>query len=138
MAKPVEWLTLGIVAKDINQPAFDAAGEELKLERQVRAGVAVNPTHNLTLTVDVDLIANRAIIPNVKSRVMSVGAEHKLLGDALALRVGAYKNVEDAQSIMTPTVGFGVKILFVRVDIGSGYDFREKGALASGALSVTW
>ncbi|MBI3355771.1 MAG: conjugal transfer protein TraF [Nitrospirae bacterium] len=42
--RPSSWLRFGVVAKDINKPTFDAAGGgELKLEPQVRVGVAVNP-----------------------------------------------------------------------------------------------
>lgn len=137
-AKPVEWLRVGIVAKDLNQPTFDAPGGEVKLLPQVRAGAAINPYESLTLTADADVTSNKALIPNVKSRLVSVGAEQLLFGDVLALRVGAFKNVEDAHSIVTPTAGIGVKILALRLDIGGGYDFREKGALASAALSVTW
>lgn len=137
-AKPVDWLRLGIVAKDINQPSFDAPGGEVKLLPQVRAGVAVNPYSSLTLTADADLTSNKALIPNVKSRVFSVGAEQTLFDDILALRIGAFKNVEDPGSIVTPTAGFGIRIFALRVDIGGGYDFRERGAIASGALSLTF
>ncbi|MFO0773630.1 MAG: conjugal transfer protein TraF [Nitrospiraceae bacterium] len=137
-AKPVDWLRLGIVAKDINQPTFNAPGGEVKLLPQIRAGAALNPYESLTLTVDADLTSNKALIPNVKSRLISAGAEQLLFGDVLALRVGAFKNVEDANSIVTPTAGIGVKIFALRIDVGGGYDFREKGALASGAVSFTW
>ncbi len=137
-ARPTEWLRLGLVAKDINQPSFDAPGGEFKLLPQVRAGVAVNPYASLTLTADADVSSNKALIPNVKSRMVSVGAEQLLFGDVLALRVGAFKNVEDAGSIVTPTAGIGIRIFMLRLDIGGGYDFREKGALASGAVSFSW
>ena len=70
--------------------------------------------------------------------MLSVGAEQTLFDEILSLRVGAFKNVEDAASIVTPTAGFGVKLFALRVDIGGGYDFRERGAIASGALSFTF
>ena len=42
MFRPSSWLRMGIVAKDINAPTFDAAnGDKFKLLTQVRTGVAV-------------------------------------------------------------------------------------------------
>lgn len=55
----------------------------------------------------------------------------------LALRVGAFKNVEDAHSIVTPTAGIGVKILALRLDIVGNYSFRAKGGPASDTLVLT-
>jgi hypothetical protein len=50
MFRPSSWLRMGIVAKDINAPTFDAPnGDKFKLLPQVRTGVAVNPYNSLTL-----------------------------------------------------------------------------------------
>ena len=41
MYRPSSWLRFGVVAKDINQPTFDAPdGSQFKLTPQVRGGVA--------------------------------------------------------------------------------------------------
>ncbi len=137
--RPASWLRLGVVAKDINEPGFDAPnGQEFKLARQVRGGLAVNPYPSLTISFDGDILSNTTLLPGVKSRVLSLGAEQTLFSESLSLRVGALKNVEDAASPITPTAGFGLKIFALRVDIGGGYDFRERGALASGSLSLTF
>ncbi|HEY5626531.1 MAG TPA: conjugal transfer protein TraF [Nitrospira sp.] len=137
--RPSSWLRLGVVAKDLNQPTFDASGGgELKLRPQVRGGVAVNPYSSLTLTADVDVTSNTTVIPGVKSQVLSLGAEQTILSEFLSFRVGAFKNMQDAGTPFTPTAGLGVRIFAFRMDVGGGYDFREKGALASGSLSLTF
>ncbi|MDZ4734041.1 MAG: conjugal transfer protein TraF [Nitrospirota bacterium] len=137
--RPSSWLRVGAVAKDINQPTFDAVGGgELKLGPQVRGGIAVNPYSSLTLTADVDATANKTFVPGVKSQVLSVGAEQTILSEFLSFRVGAFKNMKDASTPFTPTAGLGLRIFALRVDVGGGYDFREQGALVSGSLSLTF
>lgn len=136
--KPTSWLRLGVVGKDLTQPTFDAPqGEEFKLLPQVRAGVAVNPYSSLTLTADADITSNKTLLPGVKSRVIGVGAEQTLF-NFLALRAGAFKNVEDAKSIITPTAGIGLRLFALRLDLGGGYDFRERQIMASGALGFSF
>ncbi|MES4785162.1 MAG: hypothetical protein C4294_04380, partial [Nitrospiraceae bacterium] len=137
--RPASWLRFGVVAKDINQPAFDAPdGSEFKLTPQVRGGIAVNPYSSLTITFDGDITSNKTFVPDQKSRVLSLGAEQTILSQFLSLRIGALKNVEDAKSTVTPTAGFGIRIFALRVDVGGGYDFRERQALASGSISLTF
>ena len=137
--RPSSWLRFGVVAKDINQPTFDTpGGGELKLGPQVRGGVAVNPYSSLTLTADVDATSNKTFIPGIKSQVLSVGAEQTIFSEFLSFRLGAFKNMKDAGTPFTPTAGLGLRIFALRVDVGGGYDFREKGALVSGSASLTF
>lgn len=137
--RPSSWLRVGVVAKDINQPTFDAPdGSQFKLLPQVRGGIAVNPYESLTITVDGDITKNQTLIPDIKSRMISAGAEQTILSEFLSLRIGALKNTADANSIWTPTAGFGLRVFALRVDLGGGYDFRERGALASGSVSMTF
>ncbi len=139
MFRPSSWLRMGIVAKDINRPSFDAPnGQKFYLDPQVRAGVALNPWDTLTLTADVDVTKNKTLVPDIKSQVISVGAEQTILSELLSLRIGAFKNTADANSYITPTAGFGVRVFALRVDLGGGYDFRERGALASGTVAMTF
>lgn len=139
MFRPSSWLRAGIVAKDINQPKFDTpAGGEFKLNPQVRGGVAINPWETLTLTADFDITKNKTLVPDIKSRVISVGAEQTVLSEMFSLRLGALKNTADANSAITPTAGFGIRLFALRVDVGGGYDFRERGALASGTVAMTF
>ncbi len=137
--RPASWLRFGVIAKDITQPEFDAPdGTKLKMLPQVRGGVAVNPYSSLTLTADMDVTSNKTFVPGIKSQVLSVGAEQTILNEFLSLRAGAFKNVQDAASTITPTAGIGLRIFALRVDVGGGYDFRERGALASGSVSLTF
>ena len=137
--RPSSWLRFGLVAKDINQPTFDAPdGGELKLEPQVRGGVAVNPYSSLTLSADVDATSNKTFVPGVKSQVLSLGAEQTIFSEFLSFRLGAFKNMKDAGTPFTPTAGLGLRIFAFRMDVGGGYDFREKGALGSLSLSLTF
>ncbi len=137
--KPTSWIRFGIVAKDINKPVLDdSRGGEIKLDPQVRSGIAINPYSTLTLTADVDITANRTILPNVKSQLLSLGAEQTLLSEFLSLRIGTFKNMKDAATPFIPTAGFGLRIFFFRADVGGGYDFREQGALVSGSISATF
>lgn len=137
--RPSSWLRFAVVAKDINKPTFDAAGGgELKLEPQVRFGAAVNPYSSLTLTADVDATSNKTFVPGVKSQILSLGAEQTILSEFLSFRVGAFKNMKDASTPFTPTAGLGLRWFAFRADVGGGYDFREKGALVSGSVSLTF
>jgi hypothetical protein len=137
--KPTSWIRFGIVAKDINKPVLDnSGGGEIKLDPQVRGGIALNPYSTLTLTADVDITANRTILPDVKSQLLSLGAEQTLLSEFLSLRIGTFKNMKDAATPFIPTAGLGLRIFFFRADVGGGYDFREQGALVSGSISATF
>jgi hypothetical protein len=139
MFRPSSWLRAGIVAKDINRPSFDAPnGQKFYLDPQVRAGVALNPWDTLTLTADIDVTKNKTLVPDLKSRVISVGAEQTILSELLSLRIGAFKNTADANSYITPTAGFGIRLFALRVDVAGGYDFREGGAIASGTVAMTF
>ena len=137
--RPSSWLRFGVVAKDLNQPTFDTpGGEELKLGPQVRGGVAVNPYSSLTLTADVDATSNKTFIPGIKSQVLSLGAEQTIFSEFMSFRLGAFKNMKDPGTPFIPTAGLGLRIFAFRVDMGGGYDFREKGALVSGSASLTF
>ncbi len=137
--RPSSWLRFGAVAKDINQPTFDAPnGSEFKLTPQVRGGIAVNPWSTMTITADMDITSNQTLVPGLKSQVLSLGMEQTILSEFLSFRVGTYKNVKDAGSIFTPTAGIGLRIYSFRLDVGGGYDFNEGGAIASGARAWTF
>ena len=137
--RPSSWVRVGVVAKDINTPTFDAAGGgTLKLEPQVRVGLAVNPYSTLTLTADVDATSNKTFVPNVKSQLLSFGLEQTVLSEFLSFRIGTFKNMQDASAPFVPTAGLGIRWFNFRADAGGGYDFREKGALVSASVSMTF
>ncbi|CUS34861.1 conjugal transfer protein TraF [Candidatus Nitrospira nitrificans] len=137
--RPSSWVRFAVVAKDINKPTFDAAGGgELTLEPQVRFGVAINPYSSLTLSADVDATSNKTFVPGVKSQLLSLGLEQTILSEFLSFRIGTFKNMQDASTPFVPTAGLGIRWFNFRADAGGGYDFREKGALVSASISVTF
>ena len=139
MYRPSSWLKFGVVAKDINQPTFDAPGSlQYKLTPQVRGGVAINPWSTMTITADMDITSNQTLVPGLKSQVLSLGMEQTILSEFLSFRVGTYKNVQDAGSIFTPTAGLGLRMYSFRLDVAGGYDFDNGGLLASGAIAWTF
>lgn len=139
MYRPSSWLKFGVVAKDINQPTFDAPdGLQYKLTPQVRGGVAVNPWSTMTITADMDITSNQTLVPGLKSQVLSLGMEQTILSEFISFRVGTYKNVQDAGSIFTPTAGLGLRMYSFRLDVAGGYDFDNGGALVSGAIAWTF
>ena len=86
MYRPSSWLKFGVVAKDINQPTFDAPGGlQYKLTPQVRGGVAVNPWSTMTITADMDITSNQTLVPGLKSQVLSLGMEQTILSEFLSL-----------------------------------------------------
>ncbi|MGB4067584.1 MAG: conjugal transfer protein TraF [Nitrospira sp.] len=137
--RPSSWIRFAVIAKDLNKPTFDAAGGgELKLEPQVRFGFAINPYSSLTLSADVDAISNKTFVPGVKSQLLSLGLEQTILSEFLSFRIGTFKNMQDASTPFVPTAGLGIRWFNFRADAGGGYDFREKGALVSASISVTF
>lgn len=139
MFRPSSWLRMGIVAKDITAPTFDAPnGDKFKLLPQIRTGLAVNPYNSLTLTADVDITKNNTLVPGLYSQILSLGAEQTVLSELLSFRLGAFKNMQDAKTPFIPTAGFGLRILDLRIDIAGGYDFRDQAALASGSIALTF
>ncbi|NOU09275.1 MAG: conjugal transfer protein TraF [Nitrospira sp.] len=137
--RPSSWVRFAVVAKDINKPTFDAAGgSKLTLEPQVRFGVAINPYSSLTLSADVDATSNKTFVPGVKSQLLSLGLEQTILSEFLSFRIGTFKNMQDASTPFVPTAGLGIRWFNFRADAGGGYDFREKGALVSASISLTF
>lgn len=138
LLRPVSWLQLGIVGKDLNTPTFNApGGGEFKLRPQVRGGVAFLPFSSTTVTFDADITKNKTLVPGIRSRVFSLGVEQGVF-DVLVLRGGVLKNVEDAKSKFTPTAGFGIRAWALQFDVGAGYDFNEQGVLGSLSLALTF
>ncbi len=135
--RPSSWLRFGVVAKDINQPTFDApGGEELKLSPQVRGGVAVNPYSSLTLTADVDATSNKTFVPGVKSQVLSLGVEQTILSEFLSFRVGAFKNMKDAGITFHPDCRIGPTDLCLSSGCRRRIRLSMKRARWSPALSL--
>jgi len=130
-----KWLSVGLVAKNLNSPKFDAPdydapvandptqttivhGEDVKLKPQLRLGVAVEPYSWLLIASDLDLTNNDTVAPgtvvgsSVKSRNFGGGVEvHPY--SWLRVRGGAYKNLAASDVGMVLTAGFTLFVLDV-------------------------
>jgi len=106
-AQPIDLVSVGIVARNINQPKFAAVGGDYELDPQVRCGVALYPTDWLTLAADMDLTKNRSeALPGYCSQVIGGGAELNLLY-VFSLRGGVSKNILKDEGL---TVHFGLGV----------------------------
>ena len=74
-------ISVGFVAKNLNSPEFDAyqiAGRstpKVKVEPQMRAGLALAPFSWLNLAADMDVSKNKTILAGVESQNIGGGVE---------------------------------------------------------------
>jgi hypothetical protein len=134
------WLNIGLVAKNINSPKFDAPmynntvtstsvqGSAVELKPQIRTGVAIEPVGWMTLAADLDLTENDTVSPgtvvgsSIKSRNFGGGFEVKP-ASWLKVRGGAYKNLAKSNgSVLTA----GFKLFLLDVD----------GAMATNTFTI--
>ena len=84
---------VGVVARNLLQPTFGSPdGSNLRLGRQVRAGVGVRPRSGLLVAMDVDV--NRQEAVGGDHRNLAAGAE-QWFGRWLSIRGGVRVNIED-------------------------------------------
>lgn len=90
---PVDFLAVGVVGRNLTQPRFKAQGNDLELDPQLRAGVALFPCDWLTIACDTDLYKNASeVLPGYKKEDICGGVEFNIY-DVLLLRGGLSKNV---------------------------------------------
>lgn len=126
-----KYVNFGLVARNINAPKFDgftrsitlANGQtvtstvnDVRIDPQVRAGVAFIPFTTLTLAADLDLTENGTSFSEYKTRYASFGVEWDAFR-VLALRAGAYKNLADSDIDWVLTGGLGLNLWAVRLDL---------------------
>ena len=141
------WLNLGLVAKNLTSPKFDAPplkdqhgavvttdasgkpidpAERVTLKPQVRAGFALDPLSWLTIAADLDITNNETVLSSLdyKSRNLGGGVElHPLTW--LKLRAGMYKNLSnnDVGPVATAGLTFGTK--WVNLDLDGAYGLES-------------
>jgi len=131
--EPTDWLAIGMMARNVNSPKFDAAADdarfstdEYKLHAQVRGGIAIYPLSDRSLVIasDLDLTENESeLLDGFDSRLWSVGVEYTLPIPAvqLALRGGGYMNtVGDAANDFVLTGGLGLRVWLLSFDLAAG------------------
>jgi hypothetical protein len=121
----------GLTVRNLTAPGFEtAAGLELELERQVRAGASVLLLPKWKLAADVDLTRHRGVFSDV--REFSLGSEAQITG-GLAARAGfRFNTIGDAGHSPAVSAGatyavFGSLLVDAQVTGGSDNVFRGWG-----------
>lgn len=112
--EPISLVTLGLVGKNLNAPTFDLGSQKIKIDPQVRAGLALN-IDLLTLALDADLTANRLLGSEVKNQMLSLGGTVDL--GFFALRAGIAKDLQHRDDLIY-ALGLGIAFLDVGVQFG--------------------
>ena len=129
---------LGISARNINNPSFNRPSKpssskyskihwnssDYDLERQIRAGVAINPLEHLIVALDVDILSNNTFVENFDSQDFALGVEYSLINKrsfSLPLRVGLNKNVANSKCATEYTFGFGIYTFGFCMEFAGGF-----------------
>lgn len=109
---------VGLTARNLTRPAFDTPieGVRLRLERQVRTGVAVRATSGLTVSLDADLTTARHLLGDWRS--LAAGVEQRFWQDRAALRGGVRVSTADGAR---PTVTAGGSVALRSGIYADGY-----------------
>ena len=112
-------LSVGLVAKNINAPAFDTAdGGEIKADLQLRTGVQYKLADSLEVAGDLDLTTNKTLINGYDSQMFGGGVNyHPFLG--FALRVGAMTNLANSNDGLIYTAGLSIGFEKLNLDISA-------------------
>ncbi len=134
LARPYDWLRVGLVARNVNSPTFDrnidlpGQSNEFVLEPQVRMGVAAIPFKNWIIAADIDLTENHSLeVPSFDSRIFSLGTEYTLPVSwaALAFRFGGHLNTSNLQNNdFAITGGLGMRFGNFLLELGVGTSFK--------------
>lgn len=140
-----EWLTVGVVAKNLTSPSFkspalkDQKGfnvlpdgtpgifrdADVKLKPQARAGFALTPLSWLSLAADIDLTENESVIAGNDFRNRHLGGGVELNPFTwFKLRGGMYKNLADSTLGNVATAGITLGIPWVQLEIDAAYGLK--------------
>ncbi|MBW1989512.1 MAG: conjugal transfer protein TraF [Deltaproteobacteria bacterium] len=108
----VKNLTVGLVAKNLNTPAFSAkTGPDVELDPQLRAGATLTfLDERLTVALDYDLTSNETFLPGYDSQMVGGGVAFEPVS-WFSVRGGVMKNIQEDEegTIFTAGLGFGAK-----------------------------
>lgn len=124
-------VNVGLAMKNLNSPEFDGpvGFGKVKIEPQVRIGVALEPLSWLSIAADMDVTKNKLIVPGKESQLIGAGIEAHFdhwYALWLALRAGAYKNIAETGSKPVITGGLSIGPNWLRLDV-NGAVATEKG-----------
>jgi hypothetical protein len=135
-----EHVQFALTGRNLNSPEFDGYSStkvlangrtvtvdvpDVKLDPQVRAGVALIPVPTLTLGVDFDLTENDTTFANYGTQNIAFGLEWDAFR-VLSLRAGAYKNIAESDIGWVYTAGLGVNLWAARLDLGGAFSTEEE------------
>ena len=122
LAQPAEWVSIGLVGRNLNSPSFDfARAGDYVLRPQVRAGVGFyDLLPGLVLAADIDLTRNHTdALPGYVSQQAAIGFEYSLLdGDHLFLRGGVSANLAGSEGA-TLHLGLGFNLAGASFDLAA-------------------
>ncbi len=114
---------VGFVIRNINSPEFDrpgTAGGTYKLDRQARLGLALQPAEFWNLLMDIDVTKNKTVVNGFDSQQFALGTEINIINRKqfnIPLRLGICKNMAESSSKMAYTLGMGVNMCYMHIDI---------------------
>ena len=105
-----EHVRVGLVGKYLGSPTFPTAvGTEFEIEPRWRAGLAVLPSPQVLLSVDLDLTETALAPDDREQRLAAFGAEFRGLNGQLALRGGLREPLTGPGEIRLVTGGVGFR-----------------------------
>jgi len=121
----------GLVVRNINAPKFDGPTinegtpqektfADVTVDPQATVGAAYCPFPTLVVEADLDLLSNETTLNGYDTQNISLGAEWDAFR-VLALRAGLYKNLAEDDIGVVYTVGLGLNLWAVRLDLAGAF-----------------
>lgn len=131
----LDFISLGIVGKNLNSPQFKTQTQTITIDPQARAGVALNLGF-WSLALDADLTQNTVLGSDLKNQMISLGTS--LDFKFLSLRAGVATDLQHREDLIF-ALGLGLTFFDVGVQFGKktsplhGYQIPDYFALQVGA-----
>ncbi len=121
---------VGLTGRNLNNPSFKQPasatlaghGDKFRVNPQLRLGGAISPFNWWHISTDLDLTRNTTPIDGVASRQWGVGTEVNVFNRSwinVPLRVGFNRNLADGRSGTMLTMGTGLNLAHVNVDLSA-------------------
>ncbi len=130
-----KYVQFGLLGRNLNAPKFDGFTQtttlsngqtvsrevdDVKIDPQLRAGVALIPFPTLVIEADLDLTKNETTFDGYETQFASLGVEWDAFR-VLALRAGAYKNLAEDDIDLVYTAGLGLNMWAARLDLAGAF-----------------
>ncbi len=114
-------INVALVGKNLNSPEFDApvavpGFTKVKVEPQVRFGVALDPFSFLSIAADLDVTKNKTILPGRDSQNIGAGVDFHPFS-FFAVRAGLFDNLAISSSSPVLTAGLTLGPRWFRFDL---------------------